>query len=279
MYRYNIFFYSISFFLFSCTSNPFWEDPKTIDRTLKGTISLVNSNYSHPILLWDNYSEEISETDSAGNFLLNLSSIYNQTNLGSGELKLYFFALNYYIDSASVYLVEGLFSDNQTDFDREGNLIKDISLRKKVDGEIIFNNELLSEDTLDLKFVFEIFEPLVIKSYVYLDPNIECASGLFFYNIDNEEVTIYRHSTISDEGILVQDQFKYNDYEVNDTHLWNYIVAMDKVNLNAGRYIMKPYFLILDNSPKNTSDLYSLEFDKNYLNIPSDIKSDTLYIE
>jgi len=279
MYRYNIFFYSISFFLFSCTSNPFWEDPKTIDRTLKGTISLVNSNYSHPVLLWDNYSEEISDTDSAGNFLLKLSSIYNQTNVGSGELKLYFFALNYYIDSASVYLVEGLFSDNQTDFDREGNLIKDISLRKKVDGEIIINNELLSEDTLNLKFVFEIFEPLVIKSYVYIDPNLECASGLFFYNVDNEEVTIYNHSSISDEGILVQDQLKYNNYEVNDTHLWNYVVAMDKVNLHTGKYIIKPYFLIMDNSPENTSDLYSLEFDKNYLNIPSDIKSDTLYIE
>ena len=78
---------------------------------------------------------------------------------------------------------------------------------------------------------------------------------------------------------LLQDQLKYNDYEVNDTHLWNYIVAMDKINLNAGRYIMKPYFLILDNSPENTSDFYSSEFEKNYLNIPSDIKSDTLYIE
>jgi len=66
---------------------------------------------------------------------------------------------------------------------------------------------------------------------------------------------------------------------VNDTHLWNYVIAMDKVNLNTGKYIIKPYFLIMDNSPENTSDLYSLEFDKNYLNIPSDIKSDTLYIE
>ena len=279
MYRYNIFFYSISFFLFSCTSNPFWEDPKTIDRTLKGTISLVNSNYSHPILLWDNYSEEISETDSAGNFLLNLSSIYNQTNVGSGELKLYFFALNYYIDSASVYLVEGLFSNNQTDFDRKGNLIKDISLRKKVDGEIIFNNELLSEDTLDLKFVFEIFEPLIIKSFVYKDPNLECASGLFFYNLGTEEVNLYNHSSISDEGILIQDQLKYIDYGVNDSHHWNYIVPIDKINLDTGRYIIKPYFLILGRNPENTSDFYSLEFDKNYLNIPSDIKSDTLYIE
>ena len=112
------------------------------------------------------------ETDSAGNFLLKLSSIYNQTSLGSGELKLYFFALNYDLDSASVYLVEGLFSDNQTDFDREGNLTKDILLRKKIDGEIIFNNELLSEDTLDLKFVFEIFEPLIMKSYVYKDTDL-----------------------------------------------------------------------------------------------------------
>ena len=126
MYRYNITFYSICFFLFSCTSNPFWEDPNSIERTLKGTVSILNANYSHPILLWDNYSEEITKTDNAGNFLLNLSSVYSQTNLGSGELKLYFFALNYDLDSASVYLVEGLFSDNQPDFDREGNLIKKI---------------------------------------------------------------------------------------------------------------------------------------------------------
>ena len=279
MYRYNIFFYSICFFLFSCTSNPFWEDPKSIDRTLKGSISLVNSNYPHPILLWDNYSGEITETDSAGNFLLKLSSVYNQTSLGSGELKLYFFALNYDLDSASVYLVEGLFSDNQTDFDREGNLTKDIVLRKKIDGEIIFNNELLSQDTLDLKFVFEIFEPLIMKSYVYKDTDLECASGLYFYNLDTEEVTMYNHSSLNDEGILIQDQLKYIDYEVADAHLWNYIVPMDKINLNTGQYIIKPYFLILGNIPENTSAFYSLEFDKNYLNIPSDIKSDTLYIE
>ena len=279
MYRYNIFFYSICFFLFSCTSNPFWEDPKSIDRTLKGSISLVNSNYPHPILLWDNYSGKITETDSAGNFLLKLSSVYNQTSLGSGELKLYFFALNYDLDSASVYLVEGLFSDNQTDFDREGNLTKDILLRKKIDGEIIFNNELLSEDTLDLKFVFEIFEPLIMKSYVYKDTDLECASGLYFYNLDTEEVTMYNHSSLNDEGILIQDQLKYIDYEVADSHLWNYIVPMDKINLNTGQYIIKPYFLILGNIPENTSAFYSLEFDKNYLNIPSDIKSDTLYIE
>jgi len=279
MYRYNIFFYIICFFLFSCISNPFWEDPKSIDRTLKGSISLVNSNHSHPILLWDNYSEEITETDSAGNFLLKLSSVYNQTNLGSGELKLYFFALNYDLDSASVYLIEGLFSDNQTDFDREGNLTKDILLRKKIDGEIIFNNELLSEDTLEFKFVFKILEPLIMKSYVYKDTNLECASGLYFYNLDTEKVTMYNHSSLNDEGILIQDQLKYIDYEVDDAHLWNYIVPMDKINLNTGRYIIKPYFLILGNTPENTSDLYSLEFDKNYLNIPSDIKSDTLYIE
>ena len=279
MYRYNIFFYSICFFLFSCTRNPFWEDPNSIDRTLKGTVSLANSNYSHPILLWDNYSEVMSETDSVGNFLLKLSRVYNQTNLGSGELKLYFFALNYDLDSASVFLVEGLFSDNQTDFDGEGNLTKDILLRKKIDGEIIFNNELLSKDTLDLKFVFEIFEPLTMKSYVYIDPDLECASGLYFYNLDNEEATMYNHSSINDEGILIQDQLKYIDYEVGDAYLWNYIVPMDRINLNPGRYIIKPYFLILGNNIENTSDLYSLEFDKNYLNIPSDLKSDTLYIE
>lgn len=265
--------------MFSCTSNPFWEDPNSIERTLKGTVSILNANYSHPILLWDNYSEEITKTDNAGNFLLNLSSVYSQTNLGSGELKLYFFALNYDLDSASVYLVEGLFSDNQPDFDREGNLMKKILLRKKVDGEIIFNNELLSEDTLKLKFVFEIFEPLIMKSFVYIDPNLECDSGLYFYNLDTEEIIMYNHSNISDEGILIQDQLKYTDYEVDDDHIWNYIVPMDKINLDTGRYIIKPYFLILGNYPENTSDFYSLKFDKNYLNIPSDIKSDTLYIK
>ena len=270
--------------IFGCTNNPFWDDFNRKENQLKGQIITIGSNIHHPVLVWDDYSFSFTETDSLGFFSLDLYDVYNDLQSVSGELKVYFYALNYNLDSASAFLAGGLLSKNQTDFNRNGNLTKVIELNKKINVEMnSLSDELNSYDTLRIQYDIEIIEPITIKSYIFIDQYIHYESGLFFSNLETNQITKYNHSSVSEDGFLIEDQLKYTNYDIRGNYRWNYLIPYEKLSLETGSYIIKPYYTIIDNFytffySEMDEELYSFEYDKNYLNIPSDIKADTLII-
>lgn len=270
--------------IFGCTNNPFWDDFNRKENQLNGQIITVGSNVNHPVLFWDDYSLRLTETDTLGFFSIDLNNVYNDLQSVSGELKIYFYALNYNLDSASIFLTKGSLSKNQIDFNQDGILTKIIELNKKINVEMKFlSNELNIYDTLQIQYDIEIIEPITIKSYIFNDQHSHYESGLLFLNLGTNEIIKYNHSSISMDGILIEDQLKYTNYNIRGNYQWNYLIPHEKILLEPGTYIIKPYYLIIDNvfnrfySDMNKG-IYSFEYDGSYLNIPSDIKVHNIII-
>lgn len=270
---------------FSCTDNPFWNDLNLKKSQLNGQVFTTGSNFYHPVLVWDDFSLNLTETDSLGYFSLDLYNVYNDIQSVTGELKIYFYALNYNMDSASVFLTEGSLSKDQLDFSQEGILTKVIRLDKKINVEMNFlSNELNNNDTLHLQYDVEIIEPITVKSYIFSNQNIYFESGLFFSNLLTDEITIYNYSYINEDGSLINDQLKYTDYDVTGNYKWNYVIPIEALSLEMGDYLIKPYYLIVDDFFYRyynmiDTELYSFKYDVRYLNIPSDIEVDTIHIK
>jgi hypothetical protein len=232
-------------------------------------------------MVWDNYSNKVLLSDSLGFFRLDIYEIYNDLELLSGELKIYFYALNYNLDSASVFFANGVLSKNQIDFKSDGTLNKIIKLKKRVDIAMSpMEYEIGFDDTLRIQFEINIIEPITIKSFVYTDQTVNYESGLFFINLDNGDVIKYNHSKVNEAGVMIKDQLKYTEYNLVGNYYWNYLIPQYSSILSLGSYSVKPYFLIFDSVQKRfhsklNSDKYSFEYDNRYLKFPSDVLGET----
>lgn len=284
MLKYKIVIFLKILMTFGCTSNPFWDDFNRKDNVLKGQVITIGSNFQHPVLVWDDYSMLLKETDSLGFFSLDLNNIYGDLQSVSGQLKIYFYTLNYNLDSAIVILAGGYLSKNQLDFNQDGVLTKVIELNKKINVEMnSLSNELNTYDTIRIQYNIEVIEPITIKSYKFSDQYTSNESGLFFSNLETNKSTKYNHSSLNEDGILIEHQLKYTDYNAKGNYQWNYLIPYENLSLEPGIYTIKPYYVIIDKFldrfyPKMDKEVYSFEYDESYLNIPSDIKADTIII-
>lgn len=281
--KYSIF---LLFFYVSCTSNPFWDDPKSTESTITGKIALSSFNKNIPLLIWDQNFNILTKTDSSGYFSIPLTSFTDDVQKFSGLLKIYFFALNYGVDSANIFLRNGFLSDNQTDFDKNGSLIKNIILIKLIEGHLSITNPEMNydqSDTLLVSFRLKALDFVDVKTYKYIHNSFECSSGLFFKSLENNNIIKFNHFGFDQNENLINDQIKYIQYDRNEVSLWNYYISKTDLNLESGRYLIVPYLKINKNTfPIENIEIidsnYSFFFSDDYLNIPSDFILDTLII-
>ena len=137
--------------LLSCTSNPFWDDPGTVELVLSGNISTENNNMNVPVSVYLETFDIYTRTDQDGDFSITIQNTQSTDGSVSGSLKIHFFIYNYQLDSAVVNFVNGRLSDNQSDFSSDGVLVKPVQLRiadKLARGPEEMPEEGLAEEAL-----------------------------------------------------------------------------------------------------------------------------------
>ena len=275
--------------LFSCTSNPFWDDSGTIEMKITGKVITENNQTNVPVSVWLETFDLYTTTDSVGYFSISINN--SQTSYGSmnGPVNLYLYIHNYELDSVTVYFTNGMFSKEQTDFSEDGELLNPVEMKKILSGEVIlhFNkNSIQTRDTLRVSFNLETHSAVSIDTYKYIlqEDGSDFHSGLFFRSLtNNETVTIYRFSGTNQFGNSVDDQLRNLAYEKDESITWTYYLLSDSLNLSSGDYEVLPYLLIRhDQIPIGLIDAHGgdsvLTLSAYFLDLPFDILPDTLQI-
>jgi hypothetical protein len=275
--------------LFSCTSNPFWDDSGTIEMKITGKVITENNQTNVPVSVWLETFDLYTTTDSVGYFSISINN--SQTSYGSmnGPVNLYLYIHNYELDSVTVYFTNGMFSKEQTDFSEDGELLNPVEMKKILSGEVIlhFNkNSIQTRDTLRVSFNLETHSVVSIDTYKYIlqEDGSDFHSGLFFRSLtDNETVTIYRFTGTNQFGNSVDDQLRNLAYEKDESITWTYYLLSDSLNLSSGDYEVLPYLLIRhDQIPIGLIDAHGgdsvLTLSAYFLDLPFDILPDTLQI-
>ena len=275
--------------LFSCTSNPFWDDSGTIEMKITGKVITENNQTNVPVSVWLETFDLYTTTDSVGYFSISINN--SQTSYGSmnGPVNLYLYIHNYELDSVTVYFTNGMFSKEQTDFSEDGELLNPVEMKKILSGEVMlhFNkNSIQTRDTLRVSFNLETHSAVSIDTYKYIlqEDGSDFHSGLFFRSLtDNETVTIYRFTGTNQFGNSVDDQLRNLAYEKDESITWTYYLLSDSLNLSSGDYEVLPYLLIRhDQIPIGLIDAHGgdsvLTLSAYFLDLPFDILPDTLQI-
>jgi len=272
------------FIYFSCTSNPFWDDPKTNVINIYGEISLDQSDRYVYIFVWAENFNNYVRADKEGLFSLNLDHAQTETGNINGPINIYFFVHNYTLDSATVFFTDGEFSSVQTDFSSEGKLMKPIILKKKVslfsyffddqypDGPIVY---LSQRDSLRLVTKINVLRDTRISNYNNVLSHQEyLPSGVLFNKINDGNIYLYR---------LKNDQLHTLEYFQGENRIFNFDIYCDSLEIPDGLYEVIPIILVDHQKipvglidAMGGKELFGIH--KNYSLLPTDFLYDTLNI-
>ena len=280
---------SLLILLVSCTSNPFWDDSGTIEMKITGKVLTENNQTNVPVSIWLETFDLYTTSDSGSYFSFSITNSQTPTGSMNGPVNLYFFIHNYELDSVTVYFTNGMFSKEQSDFSKDGELLNPVEMKKILSGEVElhFNKNLIQAlDTLRVSFNLETHSAVSMDTYKYIlkEDGYDFHSGLFFRSLtDNEIVTIYRFSGTDQFGNSVEDQLQNLTYEKNESITWTYYLLSDSLNLLSGDYEVLPYLLIRhDQIPNGLIEVLggdsALTLSGHILDWPLDILPDTLQI-
>ena len=214
--------------VFSCKSNPFWDAQNTDALTVSGSLMAENRQTDIPISVWMESIDYYTTTDSAGYFSIPVSNSQTLDGNLTGPVIIYFFIYNYQLESATIYFTDGLFSKEQTDFSQDGELLRQITLKKILSGETILQfseNDLDSNDILQVEFEINTYQSTSLFAYKYIwhPGGMDFHSGLFFNPVDGNDapVYMYRFSGYDEYGNVVNDQLRHFSYEDNQSISFN----------------------------------------------------------
>lgn len=280
---------ALSFLLvsISCTSNPFWEDPKKNELNLSGIVHAENNETGIPVSIWVETLDLYTTTEPDGVFSIPIPNTQSNSGTISGPIKLYFFIHNYSMDSATVYFTNGVFSRDQTDFSTDGQLLNTIELKKIFSGavELHFGGTSLSlSDTVRLSFHLNIHSSVSIDAYKFTWAHNDFHSGVIFRALDDDTVATYRYSVTNESGITIEDEIHTLNYPHDTALTWTYYILSDSLDLPVNAYEVLPYFLIgHEYFPDGLASAFggdpTFTISEHYLKLPSDIVSDTLTID
>ena len=271
MKKYNTFFFFL-FLMFSCTTNPFWDDPFTKIMRLTGTVHPEDNLTNTPAYVWLEGLELDTVTNGNKEFLIEINSTQTPAGNINGPLKIYFYLHNYRISHATIYFTDGHFSDSQIDFSSDGELLEPIALEKLVSAETllpsVFRPALI--ETLRIKLDLEVHNSTtrLIGYKKVLAQNTYLPSGVIFRSLEDEgDIYINR---------LYNDSIFPIEYSAGSALTWLYEIDSDSLQLSQGEYEVFPFFLVEQNQvPENL--FFSLGIDNtininaHYLKLPMDM--------
>tara|TARA_B100000686_G_scaffold111291_1_gene118581 strand:+ start:33704 stop:34567 length:864 start_codon:yes stop_codon:yes gene_type:complete len=234
---------------FSCSSNPFWNDNKTREIKISGTISLDKKDRDVPIFVWVDTFVSHTTTDPEGYFSLPLNNSQSPSVNINGPIKVYFYVHNYSLDSAIVFFSDGRLSNEQTDFFNDGKLKKEIILKKIVsassnfliDQEIQSQSVVLNnQDTLKFILTLDFHQNTRISiHYRVVSHQDYQPSGIFFKSLTNDYIYNYR---------LINDQLITLSYSEGEKIIYNFNIVCDSLEINTGLYEVIPFLLVNQNT-------------------------------
>lgn len=264
----------------SCTDNPFWTDPPTTVMKLTGIVNTENNITGAPAYVWLEGMDIDTVTNDNNEFIIELNSTQTPNGNINGPLKTYFYLHNYRIDHATIYFTDGHFSDTQTDFSTNGELLEPVLLEKLVSAEIsippIFNTSF--EETLKVKLYLDVHNSTtwLIGYKRVLSQNMYLPSGVIFRSkLDPQVIHIDR---------LYHDSIVPLEYGPGSAITWTYEIDSDSLQTLSGEYAVFPFFIVSqDHVPDDL--LYSLgindifTINSEYLQLPMDMTPGTLIVQ
>ena len=270
----------VLFIELSCTENPFWSDPPTTVMKLTGIVNTDNNITNAPAYVWLEGLDIDTVTNDNNEFIIELNSTQTPNGNINGPLKTYFYLHNYRIDHATIYFTDGHFSDSQTDFSTDGELLEPVLLEKLVSAETslppIFNTSF--EETLKVKLDLDVHNSAtwLIGYKRVLSQNIYLPSGVIFRSI--------LHPQVIHINRLYHDSIVPLEYDPGSAITWTYEIDSDSLHTLSGDYEVFPFFLVnQDHVPDDL--LYSLGIDdiftinSEYLQLPMDMTPGTLTVQ
>lgn len=113
------------YLLSGCTKSPFSEDKTGLGtRQIRGTVALADGSSPGGVYVWLQGGDVGAYTEASGQFQLTLSSPSDQGTPGglNGIFTIYFYLANYNLDSAKVFLRDGVFVYERGDINKNGEL-------------------------------------------------------------------------------------------------------------------------------------------------------------
>ncbi|MGH7596505.1 MAG: hypothetical protein ACREOI_09135 [bacterium] len=110
---------------FGCTKSPFSEDKTGLGtRQIRGTVALADGASPGGVYVWLPGGEVGAYTEASGKFQLTLPSPSDQGTPGglNGVFTVYFYLANYHLDSAKVFMRDGVFVYEKGDVNKNGEL-------------------------------------------------------------------------------------------------------------------------------------------------------------
>ena len=264
----------------SCTENPFWSDPPTTVMKLTGIVNTDNNITNAPAYIWLEGLDIDTVTNDNNEFIIELNSTQTPNGNINGPLRTYFYLHNYRIDHATIYFTDGHFSDSQTDFSTDGELLEPVLLEKLVSAETslppIFNTSF--EETLKVKLDLDVHNSAMwlIGYKRVLSQNMYLPSGVIFRSILYPQVIHINR--------LYHDSIVPLEYDPGSAITWTYEIDSDSLHTLSGDYEVFPFFLVnQDHVPDEL--LYSLGIDdiftinSEYLQLPMDMTPGTLTVQ
>ena len=276
----NIIFVVILIGLSGCTRNPIGDTTDIIDLSIiKGKVTLNDNATPDNVFIWLQDSDATARTDETGSFELHIPSATTQTGGGlNGIYKLYFYLANYTLDSANVFIRNGLAEFNSNDIDKNGTIRKNIRLNKLLDISTSIEPASISTD-----FV----------GYLTATITLQTTMDTVFVNVS--KMTPYLYQTITKfllhkkdsemdyPKIIEHPMFKgtaANYYEVTTTPVEIYLISAwppltDRVfwTYESGKYTIYPHIVVTTNQyiPEGLLEHIEgefLELGKDYLYYP-----------
>ena len=264
----------------SCTENPFWSDPPTTVMKLTGIVNTDNNITNAPAYVWLEGLDIDTVTNDNNEFIIELNNTQTSNGNINGPLRTYFYLHNYRIDHATIYFTDGHFSDSQTDFSTDGELLEPVLLEKLVSAETslppIFNTSF--EETLKVKLDLDVHNSAtwLIGYKRVLSQNMYLPSGVIFRSILYPQVIHINR--------LYHDSIVPLEYDPGSAITWTYEIDSDSLHTLSGDYEVFPFFLVnQDHVPDDL--LYSLGIDdiftinSEYLQLPMDMTPGTLTVQ
>ena len=264
----------------SCTENPFWSDPPTTVMKLTGIVNTDNNITNAPAYVWLEGLDIDTVTNDNNEFIIELNNTQTSNGNINGPLRTYFYLHNYRIDHATIYFTDGHFSDSQTDFSTDGELLEPVLLEKLVSAETslppIFNTSF--EETLKVKLDLDVHNSAtwLIGYKRVLSQNMYLPSGVIFRSILYPQVIHINR--------LYHDSIVPLEYDPGSAITWTYEIDSDSLDTLSGDYEVFPFFLVnQDHVPDDL--LYSLGIDdiftinSEYLQLPMDMTPGTLTVQ
>jgi hypothetical protein len=235
---------------FGCTKNPFGTDKISASDEIKGTVILKDGASADSVFVWLQGLNMKAWTDKDGKFSIKLPSVKSQGGAGlTGSYHLYFYVMNYRIDSALVVLRNGRLEYSHGDIDEEGNLNEPKTLIKILDIHTVIDpTDFPQPTTLDWWEYEEVIDVEVTLKATTLD---DVTAKFCSYTKGPASIVFIKRISPKQDLLKIMELTPIVAPEnlvpmeiTSDAQKWTAGFKMMIGDLPVGTYKIIPYFLI-----------------------------------